>query len=413
LTQENSLAFDRMSEQLYDGYSPEVGTQPTQPTFFSQYDFEADEMILEKFDKREPEAWGRLISRSAMLPQKELFEVQVDDQGRSNLYTLGRSTKCSFQYNCCDRISNMHCIIYCKENKAVKDNHFLEAWIEDLSFNGTYINKQTRLSKNTPRLLHNGDEISLIHPDAVHIPGLGITEEHVMMSSFIILLNLKEGTAGVFRDMRSNTVQAAINRMSNRTSTIHRMLNKQRNIYDHYEVMHVLGTGTSGMVYLGVCKEDGKHWAIKSVDTRSLAMSSKSTAEDITREAEILRSLRHPNIIHLEDIFADSHSVYLVMELTSGGDLFDRLSAKGSYKEDEAREVIKQVLEAISYLHENNVAHRDLKPENILLVSKHSDTLIKITDFGLAKKIDAGSGALKSFCGTPQYLAPVCFRNID
>lgn len=77
------------------------------------------------------------------------------------------------------------------------------------------------------------------------------------------------------------------------------------------------------------------------------------------------------------------------------------------YTEESAREVMKKLLSAVSYLHANNIIHRDLKPENILLVSADNDTNIMLTDFGLAKK--ANQEGLKTFCGTPQYFAPeVC-----
>lgn len=78
---------------------------------------------------------------------------------------------------------------------------------------------------------------------------------------------------------------------------------------------------------------------------------------------------------------------------------------KKKYSEPEARIVTRQILNAIVYLHDNQVAHRDLKPENILLVRRDSDVDIKIADFGLAKRLD-DKGCLKSYCGTPQYYAP-------
>jgi serine/threonine protein kinase len=77
---------------------------------------------------------------------------------------------------------------------------------------------------------------------------------------------------------------------------------------------------------------------------------------------------------------------------------------RNRYSEDSAREVMKKLLSAVSYLHANNIIHRDLKPENILLVSASSDTDVILTDFGLAKR--ANQEGLKTFCGTPQYFAP-------
>lgn len=88
----------------------------------------------------------------------------------------------------------------------------------------------------------------------------------------------------------------------------------------------------------------------------------------------------------------------------SGGELFDRIIARGRYPEEAARAVVGQVLDALVFMHDRNVVHRDIKPENILLVSADDDTTVKVTDFGLASFI--GESGLKTYCGTPQYFAP-------
>ena len=155
-------------------------------------------------------------------------------------------------------------------------------------------------------------------------------------------------------------------------------------------------------------------YAIKKMDIHQFVLknqsqSSEEAVRELLKEAELLRLIKHPDIIHLEDVFADSHYLYLVMELLSGGDLFDRLLSKGTYSEGEAMEVTHRLLNAIHFLHVNNIAHRDLKPENILLVSRRSDVEVKLTDFGLAKQIN-GSKKLKTYCGTPQYFAPEVYH---
>ncbi|MPC26581.1 Calcium/calmodulin-dependent protein kinase type 1 [Portunus trituberculatus] len=114
--------------------------------------------------------------------------------------------------------------------------------------------------------------------------------------------------------------------------------------------------------------------------------------------------LRHPNIVQLMDTYEDAEHVYLVIELVTGGELFDRIVEKGSYTEKDAADLIRQVLEAVDYMHEQGVVHRDLKPENLLYFSQDEDSKIMISDFGLSKMED--SGIMATACGTPGYVAP-------
>lgn len=86
----------------------------------------------------------------------------------------------------------------------------------------------------------------------------------------------------------------------------------------------------------------------------------------------------------------------------TGGELFDRIVEKGSYTERDASSLIRQVLEAVDYMHEQGVVHRDLKPENLLYYSPDEDSKIMISDFGLSKMED--SGIMATACGTPGYV---------
>jgi len=96
----------------------------------------------------------------------------------------------------------------------------------------------------------------------------------------------------------------------------------------------------------------------------------------------------------------------MVLELLTGGELFDRIVSKGSYSEKEASAVIKSVVSAIDYLHSIGIVHRDLKPENLIYLSKADDSPIKITDFGLAKFRANQNVDMHTACGTPGYVAP-------
>mmetsp|Transcript_825 Transcript_825/g.1706 ORF Transcript_825/g.1706 Transcript_825/m.1706 type:complete len:1233 (+) Transcript_825:106-3804(+) len=192
-----------------------------------------------------------------------------------------------------------------------------------------------------------------------------------------------------------------------------------RRIEEEYDLRDLLGTGTCGEVRRAIHRRTGEERAVKiiSIGARGGApggpvaghmSSEKLTA--IRAEAEILRSLDHPYVVKLFDMFiSPGKAIYLVMELIRGGDLFDRIVERERYTEVQARRLFRRILTAVHYLHEDRgIVHRDLKPENILVVDRRSDVNIKLTDFGLAKNMTAEG--LKTFCGTPQYFAPEVLR---
>lgn len=100
---------------------------------------------------------------------------------------------------------------------------------------------------------------------------------------------------------------------------------------------------------------------------------------------DILSQLDHPNAVKLFEIFDDENHLFLVMELLSGGELFDRIVEKESYSEKEASDTIRPIVDAIRYCHSIGVIHRDLKPENLLYFTNEEGAPLKITDFGVAR----------------------------
>jgi len=120
---------------------------------------------------------------------------------------------------------------------------------------------------------------------------------------------------------------------------------------------------------------------------------------------EILQKVHHPNIIALKEMIDTKDKIYFVMELVTGGELFDRIVEKGSYSEEDAKELVRKIVSAVEYLHSKEIAHRDLKPENLLVKSLECDTEVKIADFGLSKIIDQEK-MMQTACGTPGYVAP-------
>ncbi|CAH8834668.1 unnamed protein product [Trichobilharzia szidati] len=121
------------------------------------------------------------------------------------------------------------------------------------------------------------------------------------------------------------------------------------------------------------------------------------------REVAILRKVvDHPNIIKIHDVFEGDAYIFLVSEICQGGELFDYLTHNVIISEKRTRALMRQLFDAVSFIHDRQIVHRDLKPENILL----DDNLnIKVTDFGLAVFVD-DEEELRETRGTPGYLAP-------
>jgi len=170
-----------------------------------------------------------------------------------------------------------------------------------------------------------------------------------------------------------------------------------------YEFKEKLGTGSFAEVKRAVRKEDAKEFAIKIIKKSKLNADELSVVHD---EVEIMHKIKHENCVTLFEMFETKHTLFMVLELLTGGELFDRIVNKGSYTEKEASQVIKSIASAIQYLHSIGIVHRDLKPENLIYLNKQDDSPIKITDFGLAKYRGNQNYDMHTACGTPGYVAP-------
>ncbi|CAL8251006.1 unnamed protein product [Arctogadus glacialis] len=170
------------------------------------------------------------------------------------------------------------------------------------------------------------------------------------------------------------------------------------NIQNVFEIMEELGSGAFSEVYMVRERKTGKLFAMKCV--------KKKQKRDLNLENEIavLRKIKHENVVGLEDFYESRSHYYLIMQLVSGGELFDRILDRGVYSEKDASRVIQQVLQAVGFLHQSGVVHRDLKPENLLYYSQDENSKIMISDFGLSKMVD--NGIMSTACGTPGYVAP-------
>ncbi|XP_058280262.1 death-associated protein kinase 2-like isoform X3 [Hirundo rustica] len=178
-------------------------------------------------------------------------------------------------------------------------------------------------------------------------------------------------------------------------------------VEDTYELLEKLGSGHFGVVRLCRERSTGAFYAAKFVKLRRRWGGGLGLERaQVEREVAILRRLRHPNIMQLHELFTSRAEVVLVLELISGGELFDFIAEKEMLSEEEAIEFLGQILCGVEYMHARLIAHFDLKPENIMLQEKDvPKPRIKIIDFGLAQQLEDGI-TFRSLCGTPQYIAP-------
>ena len=148
--------------------------------------------------------------------------------------------------------------------------------------------------------------------------------------------------------------------------------------------------------------EAQESYAVKILDKSH----AENDVEDMVREFQMLRALRHPNIIRLYAAYESPHKLYLVTELASGGELMKRLATtEKTYSEDAVRDHIRAILTAVQYMHEKGCVHRDIKPENVLLSDNTTGAQIKIVDLGLSRFHDERK-LMRTICGTHKYLAP-------
>ncbi|CAD6268832.1 unnamed protein product [Miscanthus lutarioriparius] len=148
-------------------------------------------------------------------------------------------------------------------------------------------------------------------------------------------------------------------------------------------------------------RSTGEKLACKTITKRKLA-----TKEDVRREVQIMHHLSgQRNVVDLRGAYEDKHNVHLVMELCAGGELFNRIIAKGQYTERGAASLLRTIVQIVHTCHAMGLMHRDIKPENFLLLSKAEDAPLKATDFGLSVFFKEGE-VLRDIVGSAYYIAP-------
>ncbi|CEJ94985.1 Putative Calcium/calmodulin-dependent protein kinase [[Torrubiella] hemipterigena] len=167
-----------------------------------------------------------------------------------------------------------------------------------------------------------------------------------------------------------------------------------------YRFGRTLGAGTYGVVR----EAEGPNGkvAVKII----LKKTVKGNEKMVYDELDMLQRLKHPHIVKFVDWFESRDKFYIVTQLATGGELFDRICDQGRFTEKDASQTIKQILSAVDYLHKNDVVHRDLKPENLLYVTREPGSDLVLADFGIAKTLDSKEETLSTMAGSFGYAAP-------
>ncbi|KAL7412252.1 kinase-like domain-containing protein, partial [Mrakia frigida] len=169
-----------------------------------------------------------------------------------------------------------------------------------------------------------------------------------------------------------------------------------------YVLLQTLGEGEFGKVKLGVHTDYGEEVAVKLIKRGNL--DTELRMSKVTREINVLKDVKHPNIVRLFDVIETDKYIGIILEFANGGELFDHILAHRYLKEDAASKLFAQLISGVHYLHSKNIVHRDLKLENLLLDKGRN---VIITDFGFANTFETPQDDLMTTsCGSPCYAAP-------
>ncbi|XP_029161510.1 serine/threonine-protein kinase Chk2-like [Nylanderia fulva] len=305
--------------------------------------------------------WGRLCPIRTPLMSLEMIKES---------YTVGRATTCDvvftineMQQKYLNIISKVHFRIV---REYINNSNEFIVYLEDMSHNGTFVDK-VKVGYGNRVIIENNSEIA-------------IAAKHL-------------------------TIYVFMNIMSDNSCELPLELKQM------YALGRKLGTGACGEVRLLFTKDGSKRFAIKIIQMSSINQNRFNNPMNIKNEVEILKRLRHPCIIQMENIYDTPTTMYIILELMEGGELFDKIRSKNKLSESCAKLIFYQVILAVHYLHKQGITHRDLKPENILLKDNSDTPLVKVSDFGLSKLVDAQT-MMKTFCGTPMYVAPEILANL-
>ena len=174
----------------------------------------------------------------------------------------------------------------------------------------------------------------------------------------------------------------------------------------HYQIISELGEGGFGSVKKCQNIQTGKYFAVKIIPKHRIA-----NIKFFLEEINILSRADHQNILKLFEWYEDKAKFYIVTELYTGGELYDKLSSKGTFSEKDAVDIVIQIIQAVNYLHSIKIVHRDIKPENLVYASQN-ENVIKLIDFGTSKyyKNEGKDSIFTTLKGSSYYMSPEMFE---
>lgn len=196
---------------------------------------------------------------------------------------------------------------------------------------------------------------------------------------------------------------SVVNKLSGRHQS-----SKKKNLYAFGET---LGAGGFGIVRRAHNRQTGEDVAVKIISRHKLKDKTKEAA--VIEELKMLNQLDHPHIVAFKDWFESQDKYYMVTQLATGGELFDRIIDCGRFTEEDAARCIREVASALQYLHHRNIVHRDIKPENLLYITRDPQSSLVLCDFGVAKSLDSSEDLIQAAAGSLGYAAPEVFRPED
>ncbi|KAG9472593.1 hypothetical protein GDO78_018425 [Eleutherodactylus coqui] len=219
----------------------------------------------------------------------------------------------------------------------------------------------------------------------------------------LIIQNTEAGDGGVYTCVAHNSAgevscKAELVMGADEKEPETKTQHKRRKLKSFFEVKEEIGRGSFGFVRRVVHKGNGAICAAKFIPLRS------KTRQQAYREQDILSEVSHDHVTLLLDAFETKKTLILILEICCGEELLDRLFRKHTITEKEVKMYIRQLLEAVAYLHDRNILHLDIKPSNILMVHRDQDD-IKLCDFGFAQKIIPSEFQYSKY-GSPEFVAP-------